>query len=157
MRDTQAITAIFLFGTITLCAQQPAQAPVNGPILAEAKKMLAAAEAFATKSGTALSCVVVDARGALIAMERMDNAIYFTPDIARAKALSSAAFGAPSGNLAQLGSTGVGAVVPGTLLFVQGAMPLVRNNQRFGAIGCSGGTGQQDEDGAKAGAAAFGS
>jgi uncharacterized protein GlcG (DUF336 family) len=40
-------------------------------------------------------------------------------------------------------------------VFAQGAMPLIRNNQRHGAIGCSGGTGQQDEDGAKAGAAAF--
>jgi uncharacterized protein GlcG (DUF336 family) len=31
----------------------------------------------------------------------------------------------------------------------------MKNNQVFGAVGCSGATGQQDEDAAKAGAAAF--
>jgi uncharacterized protein GlcG (DUF336 family) len=41
------------------------------------------------------------------------------------------------------------------LLPVQGAVPIIRNNQIHGAIGCSGATSQQDEDAAKAALAAL--
>lgn len=156
MRLTYAASTM-LMTVILSGASLHAQQPAIGPTLAEAKKMIAAAQASATKAGIGLSCAVLDSRGALIAIERMDNAPFFTADVARGKALTSASFGAPSGSLATLATTGIGNVLPGpaTPLFMQGAVPLMRNNQRLGAIGCSGGTGQQDEDGAKAGAAAF--
>ncbi|MGE0393531.1 MAG: heme-binding protein, partial [Vicinamibacterales bacterium] len=120
----------------------------------DAKKAIAAAHATAVTLKTNLSCVVLDSRGAVIAAERMDKAGFFTIDIARGKALVSASFGSPSGALAQLATSGIGSVLPGpgTPVFLQGAVPL----KGGGAIGCSGGTGQQDEDGAKAGAAAIG-
>jgi uncharacterized protein GlcG (DUF336 family) len=38
---------------------------------------------------------------------------------------------------------------------IQGAVPIMKNNQVFGAIGCSGATAQQDEDSAKVGLALF--
>lgn len=147
-----ALMTLVLAGA-TLSAQQPA----IGPTLAEAKKMLAAAQANATKAGIGLSCVVLDSRGGVIAIERMDNAPFFTADVARGKALTSASFGAPSGSLATLATSGIGATLPGpaTPLFMQGAVPLMKNSQRMGAIGCSGAQALQDEDAAKAGAAAF--
>ena len=35
--------------------------------------------------GVGLTCAVVDSRGALVALARMDNARYFTADVAVAK------------------------------------------------------------------------
>ena len=138
-------------------AQTIAAAPA--PTLAEAKKMLAAAEAAAAKMNTNLSCAVVDARGDIVTIERMDKARFFTVDVARGKALMSATFGAPSGNLASLASSplfpGINSSAQGRMYPMQGAVPLMRDKQSFGAIGCSGGASQQDEDAAKAGAAAF--
>jgi glc operon protein GlcG len=147
------IGAIGALVALTLAASA-AQAQVPGPSLADAKKAIAAAQATATTLKTNLSCVVLDSRGAIVLAERMDKANFFTVDIARGKALVSASFGSPSGALAQLASSGIGNVLPGpgAPVFLQGAVPL----KGGGAIGCSGGSGQQDEDGAKAGAAAIG-
>lgn len=131
-----------------------AEAQVAGPSLADARKAIAAAQAAAVKMNVNLSCVVLDARGAMVAAERMDKANYFTMDVARGKALVSASFGSPSGALASLATSGLGNVLagPATPLFLQGAVPI----KGGGAIGCSGAASQQDEDAAKAGAATIG-
>ncbi len=153
MRTSQIVlTATVL--ALTLAAGT-ASAQVAGPSLAEAKKAIAAAQDFATKAGTRLSCVVLDARGAMVAGERMDGTQFFTVDVARGKALVAASFGSPSGAMASLSTSGLGQLLPGpgTPLFMQGAVPVKKGGAHAGAIGCSGGTGQQDEDGAKAGAA----
>ena len=127
-----------------------------GPSLAESKDGLAAAEAAAAEMRVGLSCVVVDSRGALVALSRMDNARYFTADVAVGKARASAAFGAPSGALTNVGELGVDAVIEGgDMLFLQGAVPITKNGQLVGAMGCSGAASQQDEDAAKAGVAAM--
>jgi len=141
---TSAVVALTL-------AAVAAQAQVPGPSLADAKKAIAAAQATAVTLKTNLSCVVLDSRGAVVAAERMDKAPFFTVDVARGKALVSASFGAPSGALTQLSTSGIGNLLPGPAqpVFLQGAVPI----KGGGSIGCSGGTGQQDEDGAKAGAA----
>ena len=125
-----------------------AQTP--GPSLVDAKKAIAAAQAAAGKMNVNLGCVVMDSRGGVIVAERMENAGFYSIDGARGKALLSATFGAPSGAFTSLAGTGLGNVVPGpaTALFMQGAVPL----KSGGSIGCSGGTTQQDEDAAKAGA-----
>ena len=138
---------------ITLMALT-AQAQVAGPSLGDAKKALATAQAAATSMKTNLGCVVLDSRGGVVAAERMDKAAFFTVDVARGKALVSASFGSPSGALAQFATSGIGSVLPGPAspVFLQGAVPI----KGGGSIGCSGGTGQQDEDAAKAGLAAIG-
>ena len=41
------------------------------------------------------------------------------------------------------------------MLFLQGAVPIMKNGQLVGAMGCSGAASQQDEDAAKAGLAAM--
>jgi glc operon protein GlcG len=131
---------------------------VVGPTLAEARRAIAASQAAASKMGVAISCVVVDARGSVIAAERMDKALAVTVDVARGKAVTSAAFGVPSANLTTLASSGIGSLVPGGPgLMMQGAVPIKRSNDSFGAVGCSGGTSQQDEDAAKAGVTAISS
>jgi len=145
-----------------LDGQQPAPpAPTPGPTMAEALKALEAARAAATKIGVNLSCAVVDSRGDLIALTRMDGARFFTTDIARGKAQVSAMFGQPSGNLAQFGASpffaNLNTAAQGRLYPIQGAVPISRGNQVIGAIGCSGASAQQDEDAAKTGLSAFGS
>jgi uncharacterized protein GlcG (DUF336 family) len=127
--------------------------------MAEALKALEMARAAAAKANLNLSCAVVDSRGDLVALTRMDGARFFTTDVARGKAQVSALFGQPSGNLAQFGATpafsNFNATAQGRLFPIQGALPIMRNNQVAGAVGCSGASSQQDEDAAKAGLAAF--
>ncbi len=133
-----------------------AAAQVAGPSLAEARQALAASEKAAGDMGVGLTCAVVDSRGALVALFRMDGASYFTSDVAVGKARASAAFRAPSGSLARVAELGLSDVVEGgPMLFVQGAVPIMKEGQSTGAIGCSGATGQQDEDAANAGVAAM--
>jgi uncharacterized protein GlcG (DUF336 family) len=148
-------------GVGAAAAQQPPPGPLPtpSPTMAEALKGLELARAAASKMGVALSCAVVDARGDLVALARMDNARFFTADVARGKAQVSAMFGQPSGNLAQFGTNpafaNLNLTAQGRLYPVQGAVPLMRGTQLFGGVGCSGGSGQQDEDAAKAAAAGF--
>ncbi len=144
----------FVMAALVLTATATAGAQTAQLItLAEAKKALEAAEAAATKMGVGMGCVVLDARGAVVASIRMDKAAPFAPDAARGKAVISASFGAPSGSMAQLGASGIGAILPGSPVWLQGALPITRNKVTIGAIGCGGGTGQQDEDSARAGVA----
>ncbi len=150
IRRSLACAVGLLLAAGSLIAQQK-----PGLMLADARKALAAAHAAAAKMPVALTCTIVDARGDVVAMERMDGARFFTMTISHGKARASAAFGAPSGGLAQVGSLGLGSAVGDPVYFVQGAVPLMRANQLIGALGCSGGSGQQDEDAAKVGAAAF--
>ena len=126
------------------------------PSLAEAQAALDATEEAANDMGVGLSCAVVDSRGALVALTRMDSARYFTADVAIGKARASAAFGAPSGGLARLAELGLDRVIEGgEMLFLQGAVPIMNDGQPMGALGCSGASAQQDEDAANAGIAAM--
>jgi uncharacterized protein GlcG (DUF336 family) len=123
--------------------------------LADAEKALAAAKAKAMEMGVALSISVVDARGDLSCMVRMDGAPWRTPYISRGKARASACWGLPSVDLTDRSMQPVfravmeverGEFIPG-----QGALPIMRNGEMIGAIGGSGGTSQEDEDAARAG------
>ena len=127
--------------------------------LEEAERALHAAKQQATDAGVKLSISVVDARGDLKCMVRMDGAPWRTPYVSRGKARASACFGIPSGDLTDRALTPVlravmevekGEFVPG-----QGALPIFRNGELIGAIGGSGGTAQEDEDASRAGVEAL--
>ncbi len=144
-------------------ANRPAPAPKSAtiprPSLEEAQKALNAAVASAKSQGVALSCAVVDVRGDLVALARMDDAGFLTASIAQGKAMSSALFGRPSADLARMGASpffaSLNASMGNRMIPAQGAVPIVRNDRVIGAIGCSGGAPQQDETAAKAGEATF--
>ncbi len=123
--------------------------------LEEAERALQAAKTKALEMGVKLSISVVDERGDLKCMVRMDGAPWRTPYVSRGKARASACFGLPSGDLTDRAMTPVmravmeverGEFVPG-----QGALPIIRNGELIGAIGGSGGTAQEDEDASRAG------
>ena len=123
--------------------------------LADAERMIQAAKAKAVEIGVKLSISVVDERGDLKCMVRMDGAPWRTPYISRGKARAAACFGVPSDDLPDRAMIPVmravmeverGEFVPGI-----GALPIMKDGELVGAIGGSGGTGQEDEDAARAG------
>lgn len=147
---------VFALATPTLAQTPPPPvqpAAIPRPTLVNAQRMLTAAYGKASELRIGLSCVVVDVRGDIVAAMRMDGVPFLTVDVAKGKATTSAFFGQPSGAMGERGPAlqAIGASAGVTLLTVQGALPIVANNQRIGGIGCSGATSQQDEDAARAG------
>jgi uncharacterized protein GlcG (DUF336 family) len=130
-------------------------APAVGPSLDDALTGLAAAREAAGDMGVGLTCVVVDSAGDTVAAARMEGVRPFTVSVATGKALMSVTFGTPSGAMAQMAESpffaSLNASMGNRLFPVLGALPIVRNNQVIGAMGCSGATGQQDEDAARVG------
>ena len=128
--------------------------------LAEAERALAAAKTKVLEIGAKMSISVVDPRGDLIAMFRTDGASWRTPPISRAKAMASACFGRPSVELTENAQApvfrGLMAMEGGHMIPGIGALPVYRNGELVGAVGGSGGTGQQDEDASRAGIEALG-
>ncbi len=150
-----SILLLAMLAAVPVPAQTPppAAAPVPGPTLASAEKMLAAARAKAMDMSVGVSCAVVDVHGDLVAAARMDGVGFLTITVAQGKARTSAFTGQPSGGLGERGTLfqAVGTAAGQTLLAIQGAVPIVQGGKRLGGIGCSGATGQQDEDAARAG------
>jgi uncharacterized protein GlcG (DUF336 family) len=129
----------------------PYGAPIN---LARAKEVLAAAEAEAEKRGWKLNIAVVDPNGDLIHFVRMDGAMLASITISQNKARTAALFRRPTQiyyNLYEAGHTYAG-TLDSQLTASPGGFPLIEDGKLIGAIGCSGGTGDQDALICKAGA-----
>ena len=132
----------------------PYGAPIN---VADAKKAAAAAIAEVAKIGSAPDAIaVVDHGGFLIYFERMDNTQLGSVEIAIEKARTAALFRRPSKVFEDAlagGRTAILALRGATPL--EGGVPIISGGKLVGAIGASGGTGQQDGQVAKAGAEAI--
>lgn len=128
--------------------------------LADARKIITAAETKAEEIGQPMNIAVVDAGGNLIAHVRMDGAWIGSVDISINKAWTSRAFDISTKDLsknAQPGEQfyGINASNNGKVMIFAGGWPLTRDGEVVGAIGVSGGSGDQDEAVTEAGAAAF--
>ncbi len=128
--------------------------------LADARRVIAAAEQKAAALGQPMNVAVVDAGGNLVAHVRMDGAWLGSIDISINKAWTSRAFDIETGALAgpaQPGQQfyGIHASNGGRVMIFAGGIPLRRDGQVVGAVGVSGGSGEQDRAVAEAGAAAF--
>jgi glc operon protein GlcG len=123
--------------------------------LEEANRIAQAAVAKARELNIRISVAVCDAGGRLVAFQRMDNAIWASAYGSQGKAVASAAFGRPSGELAERATqptpAGIAAAEGGHMIMGQGAVPIRRGDILEGARGVGGGTAQQDEDCARAG------
>ena len=153
-RTVRATTVRYGVAAAVALGLSVAATQAQAPTLAESQAALKAATAKADEMGVPMGCTVVDARGAIVAVARMDDAPFFTSDVAAGKARVSAAFGSKSADLMAMGSAGLDSVINGggPMSFLPGAVPIVKDGRRVGAIGCSGAPdGQQDEDAAKAG------
>ena len=128
--------------------------------LADARRVIAAAEAKAAEIGQPMNIAVVDGGGNLVSHVRMDGAWIGSIDISINKAFTSRAFDITTKDLAdnsQSGDQFFGIHVSnrGRIMIFAGGIPLKRDGKVVGAIGVSGGSGTQDHEVAEAGAAAF--
>jgi glc operon protein GlcG len=113
--------------------------------LKEAHAAIQRGVARAHELGFKVAVAVVDEAGHLVACDRMDGALWVTPEIARAKANAAAAFQATTqdlearfataralfaGNVASLGDY--------KFVFGRGGVPLVAGDRIIGAVGVSG-------------------
>jgi len=128
--------------------------------LADAKRVLAAAEKKAEEIGQPMNIAVVDGGGNLVAHIRMDKAWIGSIDIAINKAWTSRAFDISTKQLAELSQSGdqffgIHASNHGRVMIFAGGVTLKRGDEVVGAIGVSGGMGKQDHAVAEAGSKAF--
>ena len=119
-----------------------------------ARKVIAAVEAEATKHRWKLNIAVVDSHGDLVHFARMDGAQLASVHISQGKARTSARFRRESRLFYNAFETGHGYVstLDPTLIASPGGFPLVEGGKLIGAVGCSGGTGDQDAAACKVGA-----
>ena len=122
--------------------------------LQEAETIIKGAKSKIQELGVKMSVSVTDARGDLIAMIRTDGASWRTPFISRGKAVASACFGEPSGELEDRSRWPVFQAFTvhegGHFIMGQGAVPIYKDGEIAGAVGASGGKSQEDEDVCKA-------
>jgi uncharacterized protein GlcG (DUF336 family) len=128
--------------------------------LADARRIIAAAEKKAEEIGQPMNIAVVDAGGNLVSHVRMDRAWIGSIDISQNKAWTARAFDIATKDLAthsQSGNQffGIHASNHGRVMIFAGGIPLKRGDQVVGGIGVSGGSGDQDQAVAEAGAAAL--
>src|ERR1700734_172917 len=128
--------------------------------LKDARKIIAAAESKAAEIGQPMNIAVADAGGNLIAHVRMDGAWLGSIDISIKKAYTSRAFDISTKDLAQHSQSGgqffgIHVSNHGRVMVFAGGIPLKRNEKIVGAVGVSGGSGEQDHMVAEAGAMAF--
>jgi uncharacterized protein GlcG (DUF336 family) len=128
--------------------------------LKQAKAVIEAAEAKAALIGQPMNIAIADEGGNLIAHVRMDGAWIGSIDISIKKAYTSRAFDVATKDLAEHSQSGgqffgIHASNNGKIMIFAGGIPLRRAGKVVGAIGVSGGSGEQDHAVAEAGAAAF--
>jgi uncharacterized protein GlcG (DUF336 family) len=135
--------------------KMPFDIPYGTPIsLEQAQAAVAAAVNESKKRGWKMNVALVDSGGNLVAFARMDGAQIASVAISEHKARAAATFrretkafeaGIQGGNNYLITLDGV--------IGSRGGIPLVQEGKLIGAIGCSGGTGSQDEVVCKVGAA----
>jgi glc operon protein GlcG len=129
-------------------------------LLAEAEHVIEGAFAKARELGIEISAAVTDAGGHLLAFKRMDGALWASVYGAQGKAVTSVAFARPSGELQERADApvfrGIAAAHGNKMILSIGAVPIMRGGVAIGACGVGGGTGQEDEECARAGVAALG-
>lgn len=117
--------------------------------LADARAIIAAGEAQASKLGVPYNLAVVDAGGNLVAHARMDGAWIGSIDIAVHKAWTARAFDMATDDLAKMAQSGkplfgIDATNGGRVVIFGGGAPVMSGGQVIGAVGASGGTVDQD-------------
>lgn len=128
--------------------------------LEDARRVIAAAEKKARELGQPMNIAVADEGGRLVAHVRMDGAWLGSIDISINKAFTARAFDIATKDLAEQSQSGgqffgIHASNDGRVMVFAGGIPLKREGKVVGAVGVSGGSGEQDHTVAAAGAEAF--
>jgi glc operon protein GlcG len=111
-----------------------------------AKKVMAAAEAEAIKRDWKMNIAIVDTNGELVHFARMEGAQIGSLVASQGKARTSARWRRESRVFYNAFETGHPYIetLDQTIVSSPGGFPLIENGKIIGAIGCSGGTGDQD-------------
>ncbi|MGO1235287.1 GlcG/HbpS family heme-binding protein, partial [Microbacterium gubbeenense] len=128
--------------------------------LETARRIIAAGEQKADEIGQPMNIAVVDAGGNLVAHVRQDGAWIGSIEISISKAWTSRAFDITTKDLGDNSQPaqqffGIQNTNGGKVAIFAGGIPLVRDGAVIGAVGVSGGSGEQDHSVAEAGAAAL--
>jgi glc operon protein GlcG len=139
--------------------KMPFDIPYGQSIGAEkAKQVLAAAEAEGKKRNWKMNIAVVDTNGELVHFLRMEGAQIASVNVSIGKARTAARFRRETRvfyNAYETGHPYVSTLDPTLIASPGGGFPLVLDGKLIGAIGCSGGTGDQDATICKVGADAL--
>jgi len=168
-RSHLAVLATALLAAAAASAQQqpnpldavpekmPFDVPYGAPVsLDRADAVLAAAVADSKHRGWKMNCAVLDAGGNLVSFKRMDGAQLASIDIAIHKARAAVKFRRETKAFEGGVQSGLTYLITlDDVVASRGGIPLIEGGKLVGAIGCSGGTGSQDEVVAKAGVAAL--
>jgi uncharacterized protein GlcG (DUF336 family) len=113
--------------------------------LERVERCLQRGKAKAKELGVEAAIVVVDSAGHLAGALRMDHALWVTPEIAQAKAVTATAFRATTSELEErwkarpLFAQSVIGLGPGRFVVGKGAVPIIEDSKVIGAVGVSGG------------------
>ena len=148
------VVMVVLFSAAVASAQAPPPA-YGAPItLEQAKKVMAGAEAEATKNNWNVVITIVDSGGNVVMLQRLDGAQFGSIDVARDKAHTAVAFRRPTKVFQDLVSQGGANLrllnLKGASL-LEGGIPIVVDGKLVGGIGVSGVTSAQDAQIARAG------
>jgi glc operon protein GlcG len=150
------IRALILIALATAPALGFAELPTKRVLtLGVAKAVAEAAEVDAHRRGATVVVVIVDDGGHVLVLHRLDDTQVASVEVGIGKARTAAIFRRPSKVFEDQIREGRAAALalPGATP-LQGGLPIIHEGQVIGAIGVSGNTPQQDEDIARAGAAA---
>jgi glc operon protein GlcG len=123
---------------------------------ADVKKMMAACVAEAERNNWKVTIAIVDDGGFMLNLDRLDGAAVTTAEVAVGKARTSALTRRPSKDFEDRVKERPGFLSFPAGLFIQGAVPIMHQNECVGAIGVSGVQSFEDEQVARAGVAALG-
>jgi uncharacterized protein GlcG (DUF336 family) len=140
----------------TVPDKMPFATPYGAPIsLDHAKAAISAAMKEAVAKGWPMNITVVDSGGNLVAFERMDGAQLASIAISQHKARTAVKFRRPTKAFEEgIQKGGFNYLLTlDDVVASRGGIPLIEGGKMIGAIGCSGGTGSQDEVVCSAGAA----
>lgn len=124
-------------------------------MLADAKKIAAAAEAEATSHGWAVSIAVCDAGGHALYLQRMDDAPLMSVQVAPEKARTCVLTGKDSKVFEDMVNNGRYAALAMPVVPLEGGVPIIIDGQVVGAVGVSGVKAGEDASVARAGIAAL--
>jgi glc operon protein GlcG len=135
--------------------KMPFTTPYGAPIsLEKAQAAVQAAVAEANKRGWQLNVAVVDSGGSLVTFARMDGAQLASIAISEHKARAAVKFRRPTRIFEDAVQKGINYITTlDDVIASRGGIPLIEDGKIIGAVGCSGGTGSQDEVVCTAGAA----
>jgi len=149
--------ALAMMGSAAYAQQPPAATPPSPPpappgygasmTLEQAKKAVAAAEEEAKKNNWGMNIAAVGPSGDLIHFSRMDNAQYASISISQHKARTAARYRRPTKAFQDglaANPANVYLLTLDDVIASEGGIPVVADGKIIGALGCSGGTGQQD-------------